>query len=168
MNISSDIDRASTAFLRQFHSVYAKFYNLNDEVLHHLFRSYTSSFYGIETWYNALANRNIHKMSICYHKAVKRVARLNVWNSNHVACDIVNVSIFTHLLAKRAICFYFSLIKSQSPCVSPYIYYFRYNSFIKSSLAVYFQDKYNVTLDNPLCTLISRIKYVQIHKPRRR
>ena len=64
LNISSDINRVSNAFLAQFHSVYAKFYNLNDNVLHHLIRTYTSSFYGIETWYDSLYNRNINKISV--------------------------------------------------------------------------------------------------------
>ena len=117
LNINSDINRVSTAFLKQFYSMYSKFYNLNNNVLHHLFRTYTSSFYGIETWYDSLSNRNINKLSVCYHKAVKKVAHLNVWDSNHLACDIVNVPIFIHLAAKRAICFLFSLLNSQSPCV---------------------------------------------------
>ena len=99
INISSDIDRVSTAFLKQYHSVYAKFYNMSNDVLHFLFRTYTSSFYGVEFWYDSLSNRNINKLSITYHKAVKRVARLNVWDSNHLACYVVDVPIFIHLLA---------------------------------------------------------------------
>ena len=147
--------------------MYYKFYNLNNNVLHHLFRTYTSSFYGIETWYDSLSNRNINKLSVCYHKAVKKVAHLNVWDSNHLACDIVNVPIFIHLAAKRAICFLFSLLNSQSPCVSPFRFYFKYSSHIKSSLSTYFDAKYNICrlLDNPLCALIARIEYMQIHEP---
>ena len=55
LNINSDINRVSTAFLKQFYSMYSKFYNLNNNVLHHLFRTYTSSFYGIEKWYDSLS-----------------------------------------------------------------------------------------------------------------
>ena len=148
--------------------MYSKFYNLNNNVLHHLFRTYTSSFYGIEIWYDQLSNRTINKLSVCYHKALKKVAHLNVWDSNHLACDIVNVPIFKHLAAKRALCFLISLISSQSPCIAPFKSYFKYSSNIKTSLSTYFNVKYNIVnlLKNPLCAVIARIQYVQRHEPR--
>ena len=36
----------------------------------------------------------------------QKVAGLIVWDSNHEACEIVNVPILKHLLAKRLITFY--------------------------------------------------------------
>ena len=170
MIISDDIDRVMSTFLKQFNSMYYKFYEQNNDVLHFLFRTYTSSFYGIELWYDSLFNRNINKLSICYHKAIKRVARLNVWDSNHEACDIVQVMTFQHLLAKRVLVFLFNMIKSKSPCLKPYKNYLIVRSNLIGSFNRYFAAKYDISkvLDNPLPANISRIKYVQIHEPRRR
>ena len=40
--ISHDIDRATTAFLKQFNSIYHKFHYTDDSVLNFLFRTYTT------------------------------------------------------------------------------------------------------------------------------
>ena len=46
-------------------------------------------------WSNGLQKLNaLQRMSEAYHKAVKKNARLNVWDNNHVACDMVGVPIF--------------------------------------------------------------------------
>ena len=55
--------------------------------------------------------RRFDKISIAYHKAVKKVAGMQVWDSNHEGCDIVKVPIFKHLMTKRMICFLYSLIR---------------------------------------------------------
>ena len=164
--INTDIDRVMNSFLKQYNSMYRKFYDMNGEVLQFLFRTYTSSFYGIELWYDSLCNRYMNKLCICYHKAVKRVARLQVWDSNHLACDIVKVRTFPHLLAKRTICLLFSIFKTRSPCLMPYKSYFVCNSSIVRELKKYFSDKYGIEniVNNPLCAIISRIEYVRIQQ----
>ena len=166
---SKDIDRAMYAFLRQFNSMYSKFYYLDRHVLFFIFKAYTSSFYGTETWFDA-SNKDIHKISVTYHKAVKRCAGLNIWDSNHEACEIIKVYIFNHLLAKRLVCFLHSMISSSSPCLLPYRYYIRYDSGLYAFVSKLFFDKYNIDniFANPLCAVLSRIGFVQRNEPRRR
>ena len=87
------------SFLKQFNSMFSKFNFLEDHLLNFLFKSYTSSFYGAETWITSPYKKDLNKISVAHHKAVKRVARLNVWDSNHEAYTIVNALIFRHLFA---------------------------------------------------------------------
>ena len=143
---------------------------MNDSVLHYLFRTYTSSFYGVELWHGSISYRHIDKISIIYHKAVKRIARLNVWDSNHEACEIVGIPIFKHLIAMRAINFFHQMLKSSSPCIAPYRHYLRYHSHMFFRLDKLFFKNYQVKdfIKNPLCALLARIKYVQSNEPRRR
>ena len=100
LNISGDVDRALNAFLGQFNACYHKFNFVDHKVMVYLFKTYASSFYGCETWYN-VSNRDkkFHKISVGYHKAVKKIAGLPVWNSNHMACESIGVNIFRHLQA---------------------------------------------------------------------
>ena len=70
MSIVSDVDRATGAFLRQFNAIYSKFYYMSTEILCFLFRTYTASFYGAETWYSALRQNDFYKIGVVYHRAV--------------------------------------------------------------------------------------------------
>ena len=103
--ISADISRVSNSFLTQYNSMYSNSYKMSFSALKHLFKTYTNSFYGLELWYDSYFHRDIHKLEVTYHKAVKRIAHLNVWHSNHEACEIVDVPNFKHLFSKRIICF---------------------------------------------------------------
>ena len=115
-----------------------------------------------ETW--------VDKISIAYHKAVKKVAGLQVWDSNHKGCDTVKVPIFKHLLTKRMICFLHSLLNSCCNSISRFKYYFRYSSNYALALKRVFHLSYGIEdiFDNPLCALISRIQFVQNHEQRMR
>ena len=84
--------------------------------------------------FDAWRNREVNKLAINYHKAVKRVARLNVWDSNHEGCSIVGVPIFQHIMSKKIVSYFFSSIKSESPRLLPYKYYFRHSSFINKEV----------------------------------
>ena len=161
-----DIDRATNCFLRQFYGMYSKFYFCDDAVKKFLFKTYTSSFYGIETWYN-FKNKDVYKIGVTYHKAIKKIANLNVWDSNHLGCDIVGVPIFKHLLAKRLICAFYRISLSKSPCFSMYKFYFRYKSNFNRCINEIFIKHYGVRiLNNPLVALLTRINYVQEHERR--
>ena len=120
--------------------------------------------------FDAWRNREVNKLAITYHKAVKRVARLNVWDSNHEGCSIVGVPIFQHMMSKRIVSYFCSIIKSESPCLLPYKYYFRHSSFINKEVDNLMESKYEVInfKTNPLCALFSRLNYVERHEPRRR
>ena len=71
-NIGMDIDRAISSFLKQFNGMYSKFHFADKKVLFFLFKIYTSSFYGIETWIEKIYDYQLDKISVVYHKAVKR------------------------------------------------------------------------------------------------
>ena len=81
---------------------------------------------------------------------------------------MVGVSIFKHLIARRALVFFLNLVSSKSPCISPYRHYLRNNSHIKSNLDFLFETNYQVPncMSNPLCALIARINYVERTEPR--
>ena len=89
--------------------------------------------------------------------AVKKVARLKIWDSNHEGCDIVKVPIFKHLPAKRMIWFLHSLTNSCCNSISRFKYYFRYSSDYALALKSVFHLSYGIEVifDNPLCALIS-------------
>ena len=167
-NISADITRITNCFLKQFNGLYAKFYYFCNPVLHHLYKSYATSFYGIELWYSDWKNKDLHKFAVTYHKAIKKIARLNVWDSNHEACSLVGVPIFTHLMAKRILSFFYSVINSQSICLVPYKYYFKYASSFNCQLNLLMENKYGVKNFklSPLCALVARLCYMERNEPR--
>ena len=132
-------------FFKQFYAMYAKFHVMNNQLLHYLFQTYTSSFYGSELWNGSLCYRNVKKkIAVSYHKAVKRVARLNVWDSNHLTCNRVGVPIFKHLIAIRGVSFFYSLINSENSCIKPYRYYFGFHSDTLDKLNNLFMKNYSI------------------------
>ena len=119
-------------------------------------------------WYNYANERVFNKISVCYHKAVKRISHLAPWQSNHVACDRTGLPIFIHHVNSKLISHLFSLISSNSPCLDSLKYYFRYRSNILNYCSDIFRRKYNIVniLENDLDALKSRIKFVQNNEPR--
>ena len=169
MRIESDCERVTKTFFGQFYSFYSKFYYANNEILYFLFRSYTTSFYGIELWYNFLENKNVFKKcSIAYHGAIKKLCKMNKWDSNHEACFLSNQQIFNHLLVKRTFRFYLSLINSKSPCLKDFKYYFRFQSVLYSRVRSIFDSVYGVRdiFDNPICAIMSRIDFIERNEER--
>ena len=164
----ADINRATNSFLRQFNGLYHKFRFLNLDVLSFLFKSYCTSFYGMETWYHNLKSRSLYGIGVTYHKAVKKVCGLAVYDSNHLACATVGVTIFKHLHAHRLISYVYSLNSSCSPCISIHKYYFRYRSNLFASTKLLFEQCYDIInlLNNPLSAIRARINYVENHEPR--
>ena len=155
------------AFLKQFYATYGKFKFCDQNVLCYLFRTYTSSFYGIELWVEKIKRFQMEKISVAYHKAVKKVCQLNVWDSNHVACEIAGVRTFKHLLAKRWVSLWHRICGNASPCLANLKYYFRYFGLITGKIDSLIRERYNVDIgQNPACAIYSRIIYVEKHEPR--
>ena len=166
-DVGSDIDRVLSSFLKQFNCMYSKFNFAHRDVLIYLFKAYTSSFYGIEVIYDRIPKFLLNRLSVAYHKAVKRILNFNIWDNNHDACDMAGVLMFKHLLAKRQLCYWVNLSNSDSPCLASLKYYFRSCSHIFLNLKKFFIDSYSVNiLTNPLCALLARISYVQRTEPR--
>ena len=166
-DIGPDVDRVMNSFLKQFNGFHSKFYFLNRQVQYFLFKSYSTSFYGIDVWFNDIKAYQLKKISVTYHKAVKKICGLKPWDNNHIACDTANVLIFRHLLARRRLSFFHNIIKSKSPCLTDLKDFFISRSRIHSDLAILFDREYGVNIDdNPLCALLSRIGFVQRTEPR--
>ena len=164
IDIGPDSNRALATFLKQYNSLYSKFSFADRNVLIYLFKSYATSFYGIELWYSdSIRQPPYHKLAVAYHKAIKKMVGLNVWDSNHHACALSSLPIFKHLLARRSLNFYCSLIKSKSPCIASLKYFYRSDSTLGKNLRAIFDLKYGVKniLDHPICALFSRINFVQ-------
>ena len=142
---------------------------MDPKVLVYLFKTYSSSFYGCELWYN-VSNRDrvFHKISVGYHKAVKKLAGLPVWNSNHLACELIGVNIFRHLQTKRMYRYCVSLFCSRNKTVNKLKYYFMYKSNIMRMIEATFRLEYGVInlFQNDPDTIMSRIDFVERNEPR--
>ena len=168
MSLKLDMDRAMNSYLKQFNSMYYRFNSLDNNLKFFLHKTFTS-FYATELWYDDLMNRNrFRKVEICYHKCIKRVAGLNVWDSNHLACSIVGVPIFRHLLAWSCLCLFIRMLKTKSPCISRFRYFFRYKSMMSFKVKQLFRSCYNVNdiFVNDLAAIKSRIDFVERNEPR--
>ena len=71
---SIDSDRVLNIFLRQYNSMYHRFNFASRKIIYHLIKTYSSSFYEIELFYNCLnRNRAFHNGSrIFRHRTVRR------------------------------------------------------------------------------------------------
>ena len=169
LNDAMDCDRALDSFLKQFNGMFHKFYYMNREVLTYLFKAYTSSFYACELCsgkYNR--ERVFKKISVGYHKAIKRICHLPVWASNHSACEILGVDIFNHLQAKRMVGYAYRVFNSKSKSMDCMKLYFRYHSYFFKSVSEMFYLYYDLenVFDNDLDAVLARIDFVQRSEPR--
>ena len=114
-----------------------------------------------------MSNRALQRISVAYHKAVKRICGMTPWESNHDACLTAGVNIFRHLYAKRRVSFAFAVRNSESPCLVPLIYYLRYKSSFSYQIVEYFRAVYEIPdlFDNPLCAIRARIDFVERNEP---
>ena len=164
--LAPDIDRVLDSFLRQFNAMNSKFYYCDKNVLFYLFKAYTSSFYGIETWIEKCYDYQLNRISVAYHKAIKRMCGLGTWDSNHEACHMSGLLLFHHMWAKKQLCFWRNLCYSKSPCISNMKYYFLHRSNLSKRVISLFSENYEVDVTlNPLCAILARIVYVQNHEP---
>jgi len=169
MSIDCDIDRTLDSFLRQFNGIFSKFSFVNFDILCYMFRTCVTSFYGVGVWIEQkLSARLIHKLSVAYHKAVKKVASLNVWDSNHVACERVGVDTMPHLIAKRLLSFYANVKQSKCKIISSLRYYFLSVSNLRFALQYVFRERYGVNdvSCNDIDALVARVDFVQKNEPR--
>ena len=169
MNWKTESDRVVNAFLGQFNALYYRFNFVNQNVLNFLFKAYSSSFYGIELWYD-MANRksNLSKVSVAYHKAIKKVQNMKTWDSNHAACEKLGVNLFRHLQMKRMFNYYRFVLKSENHNLKKFKYYWNFSAFMKNNIDRIFQTEYDVknVFLNDVDAILARIDYVEKHEPR--
>ena len=109
-SIACDVDSSCGSFLRQLNGMYHKLKFLDINVLQFPFISCCMSLYGIEVSYDKFESQKQYKrMPVTFHKAIKQICVMKFWDSNHVACDSLNLDVFKHLLAKRCYNFFVRL-----------------------------------------------------------
>ena len=111
---------------------------------------------------------DMKEISIGYHKAIKRLAGMHVWDSNHAACERIDVNIFKHLLNKRLLKFYFDVINSRCTVVKNLRYYFMLSSSLYFRVSMIFENSFNVDglYRNDNMALLSRVHFVERNEPR--
>ena len=169
LSLKSDINRVTNDFLKQFNGFYHKFSFLHREIKYFLFKTYTSSFYGSNLWIEQHITENkIREISIAYHKAVKKLAGLLPWDSNHDACKIVGVNIFKHLLTKRMLKHYRELSRTENVMFRSLRYYLLHSSLTFVSLNTIFKNWYGVEnfKCNDYSALYARIDFIERNEPR--
>ena len=166
---SNDFFRCSHTFVKQFNSIYHKFSYVDINVMSFLFEAHCTSFYGMEIWPNLKnTNKEFGTLAITYHNAMKKIAKLDTWDSNHLAADKTGLTLFTHLINKRQIAFLFSLCNGDSPCIMPLKQYFRNTSSLTKCLKNKFLGRYSINniFSNELLALKARINFVQRREQR--
>jgi endonuclease/exonuclease/phosphatase family metal-dependent hydrolase len=162
--IGKDIERCTSSFLKQFHSIFRKFYFTNWDVLKFLFESHATSFYGCELWYDLQGSkREFHALEVHYHRAIKKMLGLPGWESNHYACAIAELPIFKHFIHRRTISFLFNVIRSESPCIAPLRSYYMHRSEILHVIKFNCRELYDIenVLVNDFDAIKARISFVQ-------
>ena len=138
--------------------------NSNWSVLKFLFQSYCMSFYGVEQWFDRKYTKEAFKpMRKAYHNCIKQMLHLPTWESNRHACHLAGLPIFKHFLNNKILSYLFSIINSKSPCLSPLLYYFKYDSHISYHTKLICQNEYNVgnVIENDIDALRVRIHVKQ-------
>ena len=168
LNNDCDSSRITNGFLKQFNSMYYKFNFADRNVLNFLFRSYCSSFYGLELHYDSKRKKNLKPMAIAYHKAIKKLCNLNKWESNHYACELLDVDVFIHLQAKRMFKFCTSVMSARNRIFRLLRYYINYQSMIKTRVKKIFKDDYDINdvFSNDNDAVLARIDFIQKNEPR--
>ena len=162
--ISEDIKRNSMSFLKQFYPMYRKFSTVNRNLLGFLFKTFCSSFYGSELWYNDYGSSYEFKnIGISYHKAIKKMLGVSFREHNHPSCNEMQLPLFKHFHFKKMISFYFNLINSPSPCIVPLKGYLKTSSLFTNYVNLKFREVYDIQniLENDIDAIFSRISFIQ-------
>ena len=146
-----------------------KFNFLSGSSLGFLFKTYCCSFYGVNLWFeNDIRIRDFRKIEIVFHKAVKKVVNMRNWESNHDACDKLNILLFKHFISLRLINCYNSFINSDCNFFVKMRYYFMLSSNMYATIKKRFDSMYGVAaiINNDINSLKSRIAFVHRTEPR--
>ena len=104
---------------------------------------------------------------IAYHKTIKCKCNKRPYDTKHDCLENVNLPIFKHLVATKVINFPFSIIQSNSPCLSSHKYYFCVHSNCYNEIKKFLYEKYlnHDVVDNPSCAVLACIQFNQRHEP---
>ena len=119
-------------------------------------------------WIEEARFKDFHKLAVGYHKAVKKVANMNVWSSNHEACQLVGVNHFNHLFTKRLIKYYNRVINSKVGTLRKFKYFFMLQSALYQKVSKICEERYDITslCANDFMAILARIDFVEREEPR--
>ena len=168
LDLGCDVDRLVKSFLGQFNSMINKFNFLSGDVLGFLFKTYCCSFYGVNLWFENLKMKDLRKIEIVFHKAVKKVVNMRNWESNHDACDKINILSFKHIISQKLICCYNSFINTECKFFTKLRYYIMLSSHMYLKIKYKFDSMYGVPviINNDFAALKSRIAFMHRTEPR--
>ena len=91
-----------------------------------------------------------------------------IWCSNHLACKILGVNLFTHLQAKRMYNYYRSVLKSKNGVLIKSKYYWQFYSDIRTNIERISWCDYDVEnfFNNIDDAILSRVDFVERNEPR--
>ena len=164
LNNGQDMEHNNTVFLRQFWSLYRRFYFADSFVLGFLFNYHCSSYYGSFTWYDKLnCKGKFHSLAVAYHKTVKKILGLPWSTRNHVACHELKLPTFKHLINKKIINFSFSLLKNNSQCILPIKYFLLNKSTLIGKVRSIFREVYGIQdlFNNDIEAIFARMNFIQ-------
>ena len=169
MDLKADADRILKIFLAQFNSLFQKFNFLPANILIYLFKTYCTSFFGINIWFEEdIKRKDVRKIEVAYHKAIKRMVGMKPWESNHTACEKAGLMVFKHLLSERLLNFYRGIFDTKCNFFMKMKYYFTSSSQLYNNIKNRFQRLYAIgdIIYNDKMALRSRILFVQRTEPR--
>ena len=126
------------------------------------------SFYGIETWFIKLHKNYLNNISVVYHKDIKSICCRNSYDNNHRCHEYARLPTFRHFLARKFICYVHRLFTLKNPCLMILKHYLKYSFVSRISLETFFSENHQVNnvFDNPLCSILRQIDFVQRTEPR--
>ena len=165
-----DILKCESVFLKQFYSLFKRFYHIDSNILFFLFKAHCLSFYGSVLWLDLKGCVNDFKsLSINFHKCIKKIAGVQWSANNHDLCEDMGILTFKHFINNSIISFFHNLINSKSACTERHKHYFLFSSITLKMLNKLFHKIYSITnvMTNDLDAVKSRIRFVEAREERR-
>ena len=168
MNESMELEGILNTFNRAVGMFLRKFSTVDLSIKLKLFTSFCMSMYGLELITQTRGCNNVlHKLSISYHHALKRLLGFPKYFSNHYTCNFLEMLVFKHFRNYRAAKFIKWLEVSDSPCIIWHKVFLTKFSAYGGYLRDVFRRNYDIidVPDNDLDAIYSRLKYVQSREP---
>ena len=73
------------------------------------------SFYGMETRFIKLHNKDLNNIPVVYHKTIERICGRNSYDGIHECLEYAGLPIFKHFLAREFICYAYRVFHLEKP-----------------------------------------------------
>ena len=168
MSDKSDIIKCRNKFYSVFNVLLRKFHFLDQNAFFELFKSYCLQMYGPELWFSSSrCNQLLHKFSVGFHKAIKKVWKCPNYVSNTFLCNHINILKFKNYINWTKIRFLFNIYKSKNRLIRTLSDHFKFRSMFVKDTCNILKSEYDIEnpFDNDLEAIKARIMFVQIHEP---